>query len=89
MIQLKNSASLTDFQRNARQCIKDLNETKDPMLITVNGKVEAVLVDPETYQKLEREHMIRLIRESEADYDAGRFRNWEEVKAKLESSEKI
>ncbi len=53
MADLTNSRSLTDFQRNARNFIASLNRTKKPMLLTVNGKVEAVLVDPATYQDMQ------------------------------------
>lgn len=49
MIRLSNSHSLTDFQRNARAMIEGLNETKEPVLLTVNGKVEAVIIDPDSF----------------------------------------
>jgi prevent-host-death family protein len=50
MTKLINSHSLTDFQRNARSYIESINETHEPLLLTVNGKVQAVVVDPETFQ---------------------------------------
>ncbi len=37
MANLTISHSLTDFQRNARRFIDSLNETQEPMLLTVNG----------------------------------------------------
>lgn len=78
MADLTNSSSLTDFQRNARGYIKGINETKMPMLLTVNGKVEAVLVDPGTYQDMEaaqdRERLMAAIREGERAIQGGRPR---------------
>jgi len=78
MADLTNSHSLTDFQRNARSFIAGLNETKEPLLITVNGKVQAVLVDPATFQEMEqtreRERFIEAIREGERDIEKGRAR---------------
>jgi prevent-host-death family protein len=78
MANITNCYPLTDFQRNAREFIEHLNETKEPVLLTVNGKVQAVLVDPATYQemedRLERDHLIAAIREGEKDVLEGRVR---------------
>ncbi len=87
---LTNSHSLTDFQRNARSFIEGLNETKEPMLLTVNGKVQAVLVDPTSYQQLEakgeRQRFVEALREGEQAIRDGRVRPaeqaYEETKAK-------
>lgn len=87
MINLSNSHSLTDFQRNARSFIDGLNKSKEPLLITVNGKVQAVLVDPETFQdleaRLEHDRFIAAIQEGLADIEAGRTYPAEEVFAEL------
>ena len=76
---LTNSHSLTEFQRNAKGFIDGLNQTKEPVLLTVNGKVQAVLVDPVTFQEmeahLERERLIAAILEGEKDIQAGRTRS--------------
>ena len=89
MANLINSYSLTDFQRNARTYIENINETHEPMLLTVNGKVQAVLVDPVTYQateeKLERARFIAAIRAGEAAIQDGRTRPAEEVFADLKA----
>ncbi len=69
MANLTNSHSLTDFQRNARTDIETINETHEPMLLTVNGKVQAVLFDPVTYQQaeeqLEHARFIAVVRQGE------------------------
>ncbi|MEI8282824.1 MAG: type II toxin-antitoxin system Phd/YefM family antitoxin [Armatimonadota bacterium] len=87
MINLTNSHSLTDFQRNAKGFIDGLNETKEPVLLTVNGKVQAVLVDPSTYQamesKLEKERFLGAIREGLKDIEEGRSKPAELVIAEL------
>ena len=87
MFDLNNSHSLTEFQRNARGFIDDLNETKEPVLITVNGKVEAVLVDPATFQEMEaskeRERLIEAVREGIRAVDEGRIRSAEDVYSSL------
>lgn len=90
MTDITNSHSLTDFQRNARGFIEGLNETKRPVLLTVNGKVQAVLVDPVTFQemedKLQRERFIEAIREGERAIQEGRTRSAEEVYARMKAN---
>lgn len=90
MINLSNSRSLTDFQRNARSFIDGLNDSKEPLLLTVNGKVQAVLLDPATFQeleaKVERERFIAALQEGERAIEEGQVRPaeqlFEELKAK-------
>jgi len=88
MTNLTNSHSLTDFQRNARSFIEGLNETKEPLLLTVNGKVQAVLVDPESYQQLERQRFLDALRDGERAIRDGRVRTaeqaFEEMKSKYD-----
>lgn len=52
MIRLNDIHSLTDFQRNARDHIRNLKETGRPEVLTVNGKAELVIQDAEAYQRL-------------------------------------
>jgi len=43
---------LTTFRNNSVEFMKQLKETKRPIILTVNGKPEAVLQDPAAYQRL-------------------------------------
>ena len=43
---------LTTFRNNSVEFMKQLKETKRPIVLTVNGKPEAVLQDPAEYQRL-------------------------------------
>lgn len=83
MVDVSNSFPLTSFQRNARKLIHTLNVERKPALLTVNGKVEAVLVDPQTYQRLEdlweRECFVHALREGIEDVVQGRVRPLEDV----------
>jgi PHD/YefM family antitoxin component YafN of YafNO toxin-antitoxin module len=87
MVNLMNSHSLTEFQRNAREYIEGLNRSREPLLLTVNGTVQAVLVDPVSFQemeqKMEQERLIASILEGEADIQEGRTRTAAEVFAEL------
>ena len=77
MIDIANDIqSLSYFKRNSAKALKRLKKTKRPLVLTVNGKAEAVVMDPQTYQSesAQREHaeMIAFLKESLADTDAGR-----------------
>ena len=88
MANLNNSHSLTDFIRNARSFISGLNKTREPILLTVNGKVQAVLVDPTTFQELEgerdRQRFIEALREGERAIKEGRTLTSEQAVSRLQ-----
>ncbi len=48
----KDIQPMTTFRRNPTQFIKHLKKTKRPLILTVNGKAEAVVQDAEAYQRL-------------------------------------
>lgn len=89
MTNLTNSHSLTSFQRNARGFIEGINQTKEPLLLTVNGTVQAVVMDPLTYQEIEKEiqrkHLLEAIAEGERAIQEGRVRPVEEFQAEMKA----
>jgi PHD/YefM family antitoxin component YafN of YafNO toxin-antitoxin module len=86
---LSNTESLTDFQSNAQAFIETINETREPILITVNGKVEAVLVDPVTYrqseEQLEHARLVAAIHAGEQAVREGKTTPAAEVFAALKT----
>jgi PHD/YefM family antitoxin component YafN of YafNO toxin-antitoxin module len=44
--------SLSDFQRNAKDHIRKLEQSGKPAVLTVNGEAEVVVQSAEAYQKL-------------------------------------
>ncbi len=44
--------SLTTFRRSSAEFLKQLKATKRPIVLTVNGKAEAVVQDAAAYQRL-------------------------------------
>jgi prevent-host-death family protein len=44
--------AMTTFRRNPGQFMKHLKKTKRPIILTVNGKAEAVVQDARAYQEL-------------------------------------
>lgn len=52
IVDLSNTYSLSDFQRNTRDHIEKLKQTGAPAVLTVNGQAEVVVQSAEAYQKL-------------------------------------
>ncbi|EQD58927.1 prevent-host-death family protein [mine drainage metagenome] len=52
MIDLRDVRSVTDFQRNAKEYVGRLKDSKTPLVLTVNGRAELVVQDAASYQEL-------------------------------------
>lgn len=60
--------------------LKQLNETRRPLVITQNGEPRAVMQDPESYDRMRNAiGMLKLIAQGEEDVKQGRTRAQEEV----------
>jgi prevent-host-death family protein len=72
----KDIQSLTTFRRRSGEFIKQLKKSKRPVILTVNGKAEAVVQDAEAYQRLldiaARADVFEAIRQGLVDGDLGR-----------------
>lgn len=67
--------SVTDLKRNTKEILSQVHRTKRPVVLTVNGKADAVLMDTKTYEKyLTASNMARLLARAEEDIGAGRTR---------------
>jgi prevent-host-death family protein len=67
--------SVTDLKRNTKEILSQVHRTKRPVVLTVNGKADAVLMDTKTYEKhLRAANMARLLASGEDDIAAGRTR---------------
>lgn len=44
--------SLSTFKRDTAKLMRQMKKTKEPVVLTVNGKAELVVQDAESYQKL-------------------------------------
>jgi len=52
MIRVENIHSLSDFQRNTSQHLKQMKESGQPVVLTINGKAELVVQSTEGYQAM-------------------------------------
>lgn len=71
----KDISSLSDFERDTAGFIRQLKESGDPVVLTVNGQAEVVIQDAASYQKLldlvERARELEITRRALAEADAG------------------
>lgn len=66
--------SITDLKRNTHAVLEQIHKTKRPVVLTVNGKAEAVLVDAHEYEKMtEAFNLLKLLAPAEEDVREGRY----------------
>jgi len=74
----KDIQAMTTFRRNPGEFMKHLKKTKRPLILTVNGKAEAVVQDAEAYQRLldiaAQADAVEGIRQGLEDVKKGRVR---------------
>ena len=65
--------TLTEFKKNASKLIKQVQETKRPLVLTVNGKPAVVIQDPAMYQSIVKDQeyweTVAALREGLKDFD--------------------
>jgi prevent-host-death family protein len=67
--------SVTELKRNTRQILSQARQTGRPVVLTVNGRADAVLLDAKTFEKhLSASNLARLVAPAEEDLRAGRTR---------------
>jgi len=72
-LDVNNIRPLTDFRNNMKEYIKELNDTKKPILLTQHGKSAAVLLHAEKYQEMQDQiDFMRKIVQGLEDYKHGR-----------------
>ncbi|NET07842.1 MAG: type II toxin-antitoxin system Phd/YefM family antitoxin [Symploca sp. SIO2B6] len=52
MVNINDIHSLSDFQRNTKDFVKQLESNKKPVVLTINGKAALVVQDATAYQTL-------------------------------------
>jgi prevent-host-death family protein len=79
---------LTDFKRNTPEFLRQLKETGNPVVLTINGKAELVVQDAASYQRLfnlaEQLETIQAVKEGLASVDRGEGRPMDDVFDALE-----
>jgi len=93
MIKLEDIHSLSDFQRNTKEHVTRLKETGQPIVLTVNGKAELVVLAAASFQKLtdqvERAEAIEGIRRGLEEGRAGKGRPVKEAMDAIRKKHRI
>jgi prevent-host-death family protein len=82
--------SVTDLKKNTSGLIKQVHNTLRPVVLTVNGKAEAVLVDAGEYAKeTDALALAKMLLKSEQDIADSRFRPAREFFKEFRSEKSI
>lgn len=82
--------SVTDLKRKTRDILHQVRRTGRPVVVTVNGKADAVIMDARTYERhLSAANLARLLAVGEADAAAGRVRSMRRFLTEFRRARKI
>lgn len=76
--------SLSEFRANSANFIKQIKDTKRPLILTQHGKSTAVLVDVAEYQAtIEKLELLQEIQTAERQIAEGKILSNEQVKKRI------
>lgn len=82
--------SITELKRDTSDILNQIHETKRPIVLTVNGKAEAVLVDAEEYEKMSSAfNLLKMLIPAEENIKDGNIRQAGEFFKEFKSARKI
>lgn len=68
MIASEDIKSITDLKRNTKAIMEQVHKTKRPIILTVNGKADSVIIDIKEYEKmLNLDNLTQMLAEGEND----------------------
>jgi prevent-host-death family protein len=81
----KDIKPITYLKSRAPDLLKQINETRRPVIITQNGEPRAILQDPKSYENMRNAiGILKLLSQGEEDVRSGRTKSQEEVFANIE-----
>jgi prevent-host-death family protein len=85
MINLSNDIKPISYVKShTAEILKQVENSKNPVVITQNGEAKAVLVDVESYQNIiDSINLLKIISIGEDDIENGRIETHENVKNKI------
>ncbi|MEI7648471.1 MAG: type II toxin-antitoxin system Phd/YefM family antitoxin [Methanomicrobiales archaeon] len=82
--------SVTDLKRHTRDILDHLHLTGRPIILTVNGRADSVLLDVKVYEKhFQAGNLAKLLAPAEQDVESGRFRSAREFVKGFKRARKI
>ena len=72
MGKLSNIIPVSDLRRDAAKLLKQLKNTKEPLIITQRGRAAAVMIGVDAYEKSEHEkELLRLLAKGDKEIEIG------------------
>ena len=82
--------SITDLKRNTHDILTQIHATGRPVVVTVNGKADAVLIDAITYEKhLKASNLVKLLKPAEKEVLNGQTKPLRRFLKKFKHDRKI
>jgi prevent-host-death family protein len=82
--------SVTDLKRNTREILNHLHATGRPVILTVNGRADSVLLDVRVYEMhLQAGNLSRLLATAEREVENSRTRPAREFLKEFKRAKKI
>jgi len=76
---------VSDLSTHTVELMDQVNEGRRPIYLTQDGRTRGVLIDPETFEDTKQAlNMLKMLAQSEEDFDHGRHRSQEQVFARIE-----
>lgn len=86
MGKLPNIVSISDLRQDAAKVLKQVRDSREPLVITQRGRAAAVLVSVESYEAAERDkELLRLLARGEREIEAGEGHDLEMVLAEADA----
>lgn len=78
------------LKSHTAEIVKDITETRQPLLITQNGEAKLVVMDVKSYEEQEETlALLKLLAMGNHEIEQGKFRDAEEVFAELDQASEI
>ena len=76
------------LKSHAAEIVKDVSESREPLLITENGEAKLVIMDVKSYEEqAETLALLKILAMGNREIEQGKFRNVEDVFAELDKTE--
>jgi len=86
MVKLPNIVSISDLRQDAAKVLKQVRDSRDPLVITQRGRAAAVILSVESYEQSERDkELLRLLAKGEKEIEAGQGYDLDSIMAEADA----
>lgn len=76
------------LKSHAAEIVKDISESREPMLITQNGEAKLVVMDVKSYEEQEETlALLKILAMGNREIEQGKFRDVEDVFTELDKAD--